>query len=64
MWAQILPWIMSNWQWALPTAILVADQVVKITPNKKDDLVLSTTKAILSPVLPAAVAAKIGVNKS
>ena len=32
-------WLVDNWQWLL-VAFFVAEKIVKITPTKKDDILL------------------------
>jgi hypothetical protein len=40
-------WILNNWDWILPTALIVADKIVAVSPTKYDDLILSTLRGAL-----------------
>jgi len=45
-------WLGENWSWLVPTALLVADKIVTITPTKYDDLILTGLKSMIGLVRP------------
>ncbi|NJB67512.1 hypothetical protein GGQ74_001152 [Desulfobaculum xiamenense] len=43
----VLAWLAANADWLIPTALIVADKAVALSPTKYDDLILTSLKAVL-----------------
>jgi hypothetical protein len=41
---------MTNIDWLIPTAILITDKAVTVSPSKKDDIILTSIKTIIDVV--------------
>tara|TARA_Y100001938_G_scaffold141017_1_gene210167 strand:- start:88 stop:240 length:153 start_codon:yes stop_codon:yes gene_type:complete len=39
-------WLLSNWEWVL-LGFMVVEKIIKISPSKKDDILLDT---IIKPI--------------
>ena len=40
-------YLAANWNWMIPTSLIVIDKAVTVSKSEKDDLILTTFKFIL-----------------